>query len=304
MTNLGRSNSYAKQIALLEEDKRTIVDAAPILFYTQSKAMTDMLGDISRNFEGFIEAPEMITMLEDIVVADSVFDVVKSFKTSSLGRKIELVVTGVIGGYFAFIFAIKPTYELIPQLIADLKQAISKKYESTITYEGDGTDLSTYDQGFIDYVLQGESLDSVLYFKATFHTEITLKATDRFIKRAMEAYLHDLGARGLVPSVSQAWALTQLSFVVDWFALISDRIVGLESYFSSWSSDIDGIGHSASNELRLRNGLIRNSYIRSDNTTELLHPPRKAWLQPPGAPISVGLPLAIMVAIGLGKKLP
>jgi hypothetical protein len=279
------------------------VDAAPILFYTQSKALTSMLGDISRNFESLFEAPEMLAFLDEVLfVTEAAEDVFKELKGVKIFDRVIIALKLLIGGYFAYIFAIKPFFELLPELFDKVKVLPQKKYEATTTFEGDVTELQTHEESFVNYVRGNLPVDDIVSYKATFHTECMATITNQYIVRVLGEMAGILQARGAIPSVSDGWKLLPLSFVVDWFLDISELITGAENYFKSYDSQIDTIGHSVSIEVIMRDGQIYNCYIRSDNNTRALDPPGEVWLTPSGAPALIAIPLAIIVGLGLSGK--
>lgn len=297
-------DSTADISALVADDRTNIADASPILFYTQADALTAMLGDVSKNFENFFESPETILMLEDLLSADKSFfkTALKKFKLSTKMEIALKLVKLLIGGYFAYIFAIRPTVEYLPELINAVTILPQKKYEGTVTFEGDKDELLTHHQTFIDYIIGDSNIDDLVSYKATFHTECSCIIDHAFVASMIGNTWHRFEELGITPSVLDAWKLTMLSFVADWKTNMSDLIGGAESYFRSYTSNINTIGHSVSIERVFNDGLIHNSYIRSDNKTRPLDPPRVVWLQPSETPLDVAIPLAIMFALGFGEQ--
>lgn len=263
----------------------------PALYHTQGGALAQVLIDYGKNFENFIELPQLLDLFELV------------YKTRKLGQwvsrlswqgKLEWLSRVFCGSWLSKDFTLRPTL----QAIKDLATAHSRPFKGEKSMIFDTTDISTLPEGL--KLLLSDRLDhffnaaDITHFRADFRTEVTISPDEVVLARAVME--HDpLAFLGLYPTPSGAWNTGKFTFIVDWFVPIGRLIKDHESYVRSPSLDCR-IGHTALFKISTTKGLTYTLFWRSSYNDRPTDPPGDSWLQALGLP-SISIPLAVSMLL-------
>lgn len=269
----------------------------PALFHSQGKALNSLLIQYDKNFENFVESPELFALVNSLNKA-------KEFSPDVLGadpwierlKKIALLFAGI---QLSWAFALKPTLDAIREQVKPL--LLPLKGEASIAFSNRA--LSSLPNGLQSVLLSRTSADyhsaSITSVTALFRTEAHTVPDEITIARTiMES---DIFARlGLYPSLKQIWETAPFSFVADWWLSIGRRIDDLSAYLRAPTLETR-IGHTAHILVDLENGLVFDLFHRSGFNRSPTDPPSDSWLESPGAP-TIAIPLAVSMLLSGGRS--
>jgi len=274
----------------------TIVDAIPILFHTQSQALSSAMGDVSRNFETFMELPGTKDLVASFLSYALAKPSIPKLSTPDLIAKLSKL-------WITYIFAIRPAYEGIRDIVFAVQKLPQSKYEYSYVKEGDNSSFLNLPQSMREYILQGIiTSDQVKRFKFIAHSEVVFELDAAYVARVVSSMIEPTVRTGIVPEPRYIWAGLRYSFAVDWVLPMSSLIEDAQTYLASFTSPISTIGHSISIELEAKDGRVFNAYIRSENTTRPLDPHRDSWLQSGGVYKAAAIPLVVIAMLGFGRS--
>lgn len=278
------------------------------LYHSQSKAVHSLIGDVSANFETLVESPGFVSEVLPFVdeFAPSLVRDISGKRPVSLDRaflkrgsaklgrveRFRNVLKLLIGGYFAYLFAIKPTLETAKDILTDhIAEISSLNSAKGVRFYGDATTLSV-EYPSLRNLISSVSVAPVVYYDVRLRTQIYLKTRSDDIIEVLINILKPVMSLGVLPEPKMIWAAARFSFIVDEFLPISTLIEHAQDFFSSFRLSRCVIGHSALVKVWTSDGIVTELYIRSDETSDFIDPPADSWLRASGAQASILVPLA------------
>jgi hypothetical protein len=282
-------------INLADSTAMSVISCLPALFHTQSKATTEMLGNVSRNFESFMESSGFMPTVISIAV-DTPSALWKSVSQKlPILERIRLIAKGLCSGYLAYAFALQPSLESLEDVISTfLTENEEVTSEALMKFEGDSDSFDDLPSGLKDQllVLAGPS---VVRYNCSFRTQIIMDLTSPQTAEIV-SQLAVQGTRfGISPEPVYAWAAIPFTFVFDACVIpMSSLLRDLQSRVAALDLKGTTIGHSISIEVSSSSGKRVHIYIRSTPTGLYIDPPRDSWLQSRGLNLPVAVSLALL----------
>ena len=283
-----RDNALAACHSVLSQH---MTDFRPALYFTQGKALNAILADYSRNFENFVESPELFELLSSISTLDD-GGWLKSFKNSSFYWRLNALVLLISGAYLLWNFALKPTQDAVVKLAKATLQPL--RGEGSMSFSGE--DYTQLPQGLWTLLFEaplnriGLTKTDVIHYDISFRSTATSTPDYSCLVRAtMDSY--PILWSGILPSPKQIWAIQGGSFIVDWVLPIGGYIDAHEAYLKSPTMPFR-IGHTVSISFTVKDGRTFEGFWRSSESNFPTDPPGDAWLVAPGVPF-ISIPLAL-----------
>lgn len=263
----------------------------PALYHTQGGALAKLLVNYGKNFENFIEAPQLLTLFRQMyefpIMAKSVLGL------DWYGR-LKWLTECLTGSILAQAFAVRPTFESLQALASQACYPVIGEKEMKF----ETNDINSLPEGLRLFLEERVDMflnpANITYFYALFRTEVTSAPDEAVLARAVME--HDpLAFLGLYPTPRGVWDSTQFTFIIDWFVPIGRTISDNESYFRSPMLECR-IGHSVHFQISTVEGLHYDLFWRSSYGDRPTDPPGDSWLVSPGIP-SISIPLAVSMLL-------
>jgi hypothetical protein len=284
---------------IVSRSHHSIIGAAAGLNQTQSRAIAKMLGEVSRNFETLVESSGLPELF--FTILSWPIDLVREFgSTSSILARATILIEALSKGALTWLFAIKPTLSSVKDAMAEARK-LQPKYEESVIFSSDTTPFVELFPSLQSYILlDGMTPSEVKEYKIVFHSETSMRVTQKFVREYLSGLIGSARRLGVLPEPKILWALQPWSFVVDWFLPVSSLISDAQSYFASYGTPLDTLGHSVFIRVEHTQGWIYAIYIRSDNSSDPLDHVPDAW-NTASVFTPAAIPLAIIQAIGFSR---
>jgi len=280
----------------------SIMSVAPGLFHTQSKALSSLLGEVSKNFESFVEAPGFFQALFAVASSDTddiALDTIKGFlpATASLAEKVKILIRLVCGVYIGWIFAINPALASARDAYERLLKTLGGiSGKGSMRFSGTESTFESLPEGLRELVSSVNPGVLLVRYEIRIGSQIMLDAKSDKVVNSLTRVIEDAGRFGIEPNPVYLYQAIPFSFVFDWGipmgSLMNDaynryKLIGKRGLVA---------GHSLSMELQYDDGLRVRIYLRSEATYNMIDPQAETWLQS-SVPAAVAIPLAALLLL-------
>lgn len=282
----------------LRQSDASIMRFAPLLYHTQSKAVSSYWGNVSRNFETLTEAAGLFPAIFDLAKSPAAATTTW-LRNLPLVDRLVAIVKVAAGAKLAWDYAIAPTLQTIQDVLVSASESLQQvSGEGTITYHGDYLDSENLPKGLHDFLMQlSWGMGHVERYEIRTRSQImqnmrvanVVTLTSEYIKRATQF--------GFIPSPTQIYRAQPFTFVLDWLLPVGQHIEAAENRVKAFGTNCVSIGHTVYVSVWTSNGNRVELFIRSTATDRYLDPVGESWLQAPGAPVTASLPLAVTVLL-------